>query len=465
VTAVSTPRRRLHPLSPILRGIKALWLVIAAISWQGFAQFGLQIGAAVVAGVGVATLIGSWVAWHFTGYWIAGRELHIHDGVLSRRQRTIPLERLQSVEVVQPLLARALGLAELRCEVVGAKTTEAPLAYLTLAQAKTLRRRLLELSRALDEAPTVEHTDAAVHTHQDDTDRAAIVDEPATPALIKVPAARLFISQLLTPQVFTLPFAVAATIGLFVWQPDVTFFGLAGVITATAGILLKPVRQAMSDYDFTMYDTDDGLRVRRGLTERRTTTLPISRVTAVMIVWPLLWRRAGWVNCRVANAGGSGQNPQERLSGDTLLPVGTADDARVVTSHALPGVDMLAASLQGVPRRARWFVPFGQPVLAAALTERAFITRRGRLTTKLVAVPYNRIQSVRLVQGPLQRRLGLASVHVDIAGVLGIPSRADHRELAEALHMAQQLRDKARAASPQPLGGNPHPSQSDTPSG
>ena len=75
------------------------------------------------------------VSWYNTGYHIVGRELRVYEGLLWRRTRAIPLERLQAVEVVRPLLAQLTGLAELRLEVVGGGKTEAPLAYLTVADA------------------------------------------------------------------------------------------------------------------------------------------------------------------------------------------------------------------------------------------------------------------------------------------------------------------------------------------
>ncbi|HZE38972.1 MAG TPA: PH domain-containing protein [Stackebrandtia sp.] len=421
--------RRLHPLSPLLRGVKMLGVVIAALSWQGFARFGIGIGAAIVAGGGLAAVAWSWVAWHFTGFNIAGRELHITEGVLVRRQRTIPLERLQSVEVVQPLLARPLGLAELRCEVVGASKTEAPLSYLTLDEAHRLRGQLLELSKQ-----------SGVEIEDE--------EEPAASrALLSVPPKRLVAAQLLTPQVFALPLAVAFTIVTFVWNPDVTFFGIAGLITAMAGILLRPVREAMTNYDFTLDDTPDGLRVKRGLTERHTRTLPFARVTAAMIQYPLLWRGAGWARCRVANAGGGGRDRDQVASGDVLLPVGDPADARLVTTLALSGVDMTAARLSGVPRRARWCAPLAQPILGATLDDKVFIAHSGRFTRTLVAVPYARIQSVRVTQGRVQRWLRLATVHADIAGGTLMPAHAAHRDVAEALDMARRLRERARAAA------------------
>jgi putative membrane protein len=59
-------------------------------------------------------------------------------------------------------------------------------------------------------------------------------------------------------------------------------------------------------------------------------------------------------------------------------------------------------------------------------------------------VPYARIQSVRVVQGPLQRRLRLATVYADTAG--GRSGAARDRDLTEAWALAAELTVRARQA-------------------
>jgi putative membrane protein len=95
------------------------------------------------------------------------------------------------------------------------------------------------------------------------------------------------------------------------------------------------------------------------------------------------------------------------------------------------------------PSRARWLAPLAQPKIGAALTEEVFAARSGLLTRRLVLVPYARIQSVRVVQGPLQRRLRVATVYADTAA--GVAA-AEYRDVDEAWRMAADLTDRARAA-------------------
>ena len=72
------------------------------------------------------------------------------------------------------------------------------------------------------------------------------------------------------------------------------------------------------------------------------------------------------------------------------------------------------------------------------------MSRWGLLTREMNLVPYARLQSVRVVQGPLQRWLRLATVYADTAG--GRSGQARDRDLHEAWALAEQLADRARQA-------------------
>jgi putative membrane protein len=59
-------------------------------------------------------------------------------------------------------------------------------------------------------------------------------------------------------------------------------------------------------------------------------------------------------------------------------------------------------------------------------------------------VPYARVQSVRVVQGPLRRLLRLATLHVDTAGA--VRAVASDRDATEAYALAEEVSRRARAA-------------------
>jgi putative membrane protein len=428
------PLRRLHPLSPLLHSAKTLAVMVAAISWQGFAQLGLARWLAVVVVLLLGAVALSVVSWLVTGYHVVGRELRIREGLLWRRNRAIPLDRLQAVDMVRPVLARLVGLAEVRLEVIGAGKAEAPLAYLSAAEAATLRTRLLALSGVA--APPAPATEAAA--------AAPPPEEPERP-VHRVVNKDVVIGQLLTPQAWLVPVGMLVVIMQFTFEGSRTFVGIASTITALIGVAVQPVRRVLDDWDFRVSTAPAGLRLRHGLLDTRSQTVPLSRVQAIGVTWPLLWRPKRWLRCRIDVAGyGRPRGRDEGGPTNRLLPVGDLATARLVVAEVLPGVDVATLALTRPPGRARWLAPVRQPVLAVALTDRAFASVDGRLTRELVVVPYARIQSVRVVQGPLQRRLGLATVHADTAGALR--AVAHHRDLDEARTLAAELTTRARSA-------------------
>lgn len=422
-SAPPAARRRLHPLSPLLHGAKTLTVIVAAISWQGYARLGPVhwaelVGALLVLAVGIAA-----VSWYFTGFELVGRELRIHEGLLWRRTRSIPWERLQTVEVRRPALARLAGVAELRLEVVGGDKTEAPLAFLGVAEAHRLRDLLITLIGSAQAAPT---------------------EQPAVETPVAVVADRdVIVSQLLTPHMWSLPIALGI-IGIQAYfNGSWTFIGIASTITALAGTALQPVRRILTDTRFQLRAGANGLHVSSGLIDLRQQLVPVDRVQAVHAVWPLLWRGRSWLRLSLDIAGSRSQRDNDESATNTLLPVGDLATARRIVPLVLPGVDLVALPVATAPTAARWCAPLGQPYLGVGLADSVFVCRSGVLTRQLALVPYARIQSVRVVSGPWQRLHGLATVCVDTAsGTVA----AVHRTTAEAWWLADQLSTRMRAA-------------------
>ena len=434
------PRRRLHPLSPLLRGARLAVVVVAAISWRGYQDLGIQRWLMAVGAVAILVLLWSGLSWFVTGYHVVGRELRVYEGLLSRRTRAIPLERLQSVELVRPLLARVFGLAELRLEVVGAAKTEAPLAFLAVDEATALRERLLTIARGgrAGPAPDASGQDASGQP------AAAASRTPQPEQRIHLIANRdLVISQLLRPHWWFLPLAIAAPVFFFATGNDVSFIAVASTFTAMIGAVQAPVRAVLNDWRFTIATAEDGLHIHRGLLETRSQTVPKGRVQSVVVHWPLLWRGYGWVRAQMHIAGASAGNENEQRAG--LLPVGTVPTAEAVITEVLPGFVLRSVVVRPVPGRAGWIAPLRRFVLGYQLADAAFVTRDGLLTRQLVIVPYGRIQSVRIRQGPLQRLLRLASVWVDTAGG-GLAAVAPHRDVSEAVALAAALAERSRLA-------------------
>lgn len=151
--------RRMHPVTPLLRG----WKIIAAVLIIASTQFTGDIrGAArLLGGDGWVAVLGgfvlvalvavawSFVSWRVTRYAVTDEAVHLRQGIVFRQQRQARLDRLQAIDVVQPLLARLVGLSELRLEVAGGAGSRVSLAFLRETEADALRAELLALAAGL----------------------------------------------------------------------------------------------------------------------------------------------------------------------------------------------------------------------------------------------------------------------------------------------------------------------------
>lgn len=397
--------QRLHPLSPLLRsGIFlaawAGWVINNARDGIDGIEVLVSGAVAAVAGLGYGA-----ASWWFTRFRVSAEEIRVESGVLRRQSRRVRIERLQAVEVQQPLLARCLGLAELSLEVAGAESG-ARLAFLPLEQAVELRQQLLERSRA-----------------------AAPEKLGAERVLFRVGPGRLLASQLLRTGFITA--SVGALVGLIATAAGGRAIGIVLVLGAVFGVGGVAFRSFAVFYGFTLRESAQGLRIASGLLGLRSQTVPMGRIQGVVLVEPVLWRALRWVRVDVTVAGtrSSGGQDGEQVA-STLVPVADRVEAFALASFVL-GADPTAVPLHEPPRRAAWFAPVTRRRLRIGVDPVLVVTTRGLSTRRTDVVPRAKIQSVRLQRGPLQRALGLASVTIDVPRG-PVAAVAAHRDAQDA---------------------------------
>jgi putative membrane protein len=423
---------RLHPLSPLVRAgrqLMSLVLVLAGILVANHHRVGGDLVIDLVV-VGIA-LSGGFVSWLVTRWQIAAGVLRVDTGLLRRDSRRFPLSQIQAVDVVQTGLARVLGLAELHLRVAGGDSARSGrLACLRLPDAERLRRDLLALSASA----------AAYPAHDGVPAGQAAAD--AERLLFRVKAARLPAAILLT-RAGAIAVAVAAATCL-----TVALSGRISTITPflpfVLGVMVNLWRQLNGEYGTTVAVAADGIRLRSGLIQTTAETIRPGRIQAVRLAEPLIWRAFGWCRVEVDVAGGR-QRRENQAEGQRLravVPVGSRAEAELmlaelVSSRPLPSL--------APPPAARWKAPLTYHFLGWNGDDRYVVASRGRVCRQTTWVPLEKVQSIRWVQGPLQRRLGLATVHLDVAGKR-VSARIQDRGNTEALDILGRLPDLARAA-------------------
>ncbi len=451
---------RLHPLSPLVSaGSRLAGIVVVlfgiAVARQRQAGSDLITDSVLV----VIVLAAGVIRWLVTRWQVAQGVLRVETGLLRRDSRRFPLSQVQAIDIVQSGLARVLGLAELRLRVAGGDASRGGrLACLRRADAERLREQLLALAGA-SAASAVPATDpmtlrlanpptAAGPTTG--TPAAAAASSPApAPAppgaertLFRVRPGRLVVAVLLSDAGLIGALAAAALIAIAEVTRNLSV--VASFLPVGLGAVLGTWRQFSGEFGTTVADAPDGLRLRSGLIQTSAETIRPGRVQAVRLVEPLIWRAFGWCRLEVDIAGPREhrEDPSEGRRLRTLIPVGSRADAgqlmaELLTDRPLP--------LLRPPSAARWKAPLLYHFLGYGGDERYVVASRGRVCRKTTWIPLEKVQSIRWVQGPVQRRLGLATIRLDVAG-RRVTGALQDRAAGEAADLLSRLPDQARAA-------------------
>jgi putative membrane protein len=419
--------QRLHPLSPVVRSGPSLFGIVLVVGTAAAipGRKGNSIYDLVF--VGIAAL-GGVVSWAVTRWRVDGDTLRVETGLIRRQSLQVPLSRTQAVDLVEPLLARILGLAEVRVRTGGVSRGDARLCYLRSSDAIRVRAGLLAVAHGLHES----------------------IPAPPEERLVVVPNVRLVAAGFLTG---VIPASIIALIVLAVLGSTVRAVlvaGGGGMLVTVVTMALSAWRRISTEWSFTVADAPDGLRIRSGLLSRSAETVPRGRIQAVRMVEPLWFRPLGWCRLELHLAGGvkGGDRQQPARVRRALLPVGPLSDAALLLSRVLPERE---ATLTRPPRRAMIRAPLSYHFLQAGIGEHCAVAISGRIRRETEWVPLAKIQSLRAAQGPIQRSLRLASVHLDAAGR---HTRATLRDRAavEAVHLLEELPARCAAARDESKG-------------
>jgi putative membrane protein len=443
---------RFHPLTPWLNA----WLVFVALAFaavNGGREWLAHIGdlAALVgltwilvglAAVILVTVFWTWLWWRKAWFRLADGSLQLAKGLIFRQRRHMPLDRVQTVDTIRPLLARVFGLVKLKVESAGGADSAIELAYLKTADAVHWRRFIL--SRAADARQAHASNAGPAEARVDPTSR-ELVDAAAAPSPAPPKSAETLIGEFLgdddseAPELFAVPTgrligSIALSVGTWATVLVVVTSVVQAVVTGSAGIALGSLPVLLgfglplwtrfaSGFGFNAKQTARGLTLSHGLTTRVSQTIPPGRILAVQLSQGPLWRRLGWWRV-VMNVAGYGAE-SDKQTDPVLVPVAEEETVRravwaVAPGLAQPGVwESVTRAMTGqgptpgfatAPKRSRLLDPLGWRRNGFALTDEALVLRAGALLRRVVLVPHARIQSVEVRQGPLERRLGLAGV-------------------------------------------------------
>ncbi|WP_267163134.1 PH domain-containing protein [Halovenus salina] len=421
-------------------------------------------------------------------YRISPDTLDIYSGVFSRREREIPFDRIQNVDIAQNVFQRALGIAEVRLETAGGGETEARLRYVSRPEATRIQEIVSERKRGEAERDPEEPDDALFEL---DSGELAVLGLTSANfnlfglvvllfVVLGTPVAAEQVSPRLAVLLFLGP-ALAAVALVVLW-------------------VLSGIQAVLRYYAFRLVRHEDELRYQRGLFQQYNGTIPLSKIQTLMIRENVIARAVGYGNLAIETAGyGPGQGNDDI---ESAIPIAkqarlfdlarTIEDFGEISFNRPPKrariryvgrytifVAVLVAALGGIHLQtgvlSDWYLGVVLWLLvppAAHLKwvnlgyycdENYVITRSGFWTRQTTVVPYYRVQTVSVSQTVFQRRRRLGTLVVDTAssggfwGGNGIALDIDIEEasrLHETIHNRFQLSVRERRAgnlrSPQP---------------
>ena len=358
------------------------------------ATYSQLIGFAVL----VLILVAGSLDWWFTRYSLDDLAIHRRSGFLFKKNRTIRLESVQSVDISRPLVARLLGLSELRFEVADGSSEALHIKYVSARKAEVLRRTAMASINLLRSEATGRPVDVLPDSMQISAERMPDADQlhqpfeasygapaqdgaqpanqqatpqqgiqqpgasrrgarmpmpvaadPSQPPIFRISNVRLVGSIMLEHLVWLVP-AVALMVGAAVFaammggeSPFLIFMAmLPGMFAPMVGYVVALWTRFDGAANFKITPSGQGgVTLRYGFTGTHTQNVMVERIQALAVEQSILWRAFGWYRIKMTIAGiGIEKNENQKLvTRNVALPVGNKQEALMVLRLLLPALD------------------------------------------------------------------------------------------------------------------------------
>lgn len=462
--------KRLHPmtlLQRVLVSLPALAFILlpALTSPDTESWFSLLIGILY----GIVALPAIVLQYLRFSYRITPKEVIIQSGVLTRKNRSIPIERVQNIQIEQSLVPRLTGTAKVKIETAGSSATEGVLEYVSLEEARRLRSVIRSFKAETAEGSTAADADADVAAEDDEVQDAA--------PLFSMSLGRVMLSGAFR---FSLVYIAVIFSAIELLNPDPNDIArwmsrgelngifetatsspwLAGLATVFAASLLGWLTGILVNlnryYNFRLWREGDKLRFRRGLLTLSEGTVPLKKVQALILHTNPVMRLFGWYALEVQTVGLNVEEQGHRVvmpfaRKPEILPIAQrirpfdppeafATVSRLtIRRHAVRHTVVLVLLISAASglavwtngdlfawQQAWWALTLTPLILAYAVLhylnhgyavgDDEFYVRRGVFKQYTWIIPTEKYHVFYQTASVFQRRLGLQSLFVDTAG-------------------------------------------------
>lgn len=476
-------KHKLHPISMVIQWGKSLkgmiFPAIIIIAANGFTiNLNVKDGSfwkdsvpfILLFVVGILLFISGAIRWLTFRYWFEESELRIQYGLIVKKNRFIPFDRIQTLNYKEGIFHRIFGLVQVSVETAGGSDmeAEADLIAITKEAANQIEAEMnaAKFGREIaEEQMLVKPTENVIYQMTP----LELVGLATTSGGIGVIIAGVFtvVSQ----------FADLLPLERIVGQ-------LAGVIEFSAVLISILVFMGLfvawvfsvaftmlNYYGFKVTIENERIVITRGLIEKKRVTIPLNRVHAVQVVENPVRQLFGWATVKLETAGGQVSEKGEMDLSVKLFPLVVKKDMYEPLEKIFPQYDFKqdSSAFTKSPKRAKpffyrlnsllwlpvvvavgyYFFPYGllsllviiptillgiwQHKTAAFMISDKQITIVGRFISKTMFITEkNRIQSMQMRQSYFQKRRDIATASVTVmSGINGTKAEAFHMERTE----------------------------------
>ena len=397
-------------------------------------------------------------------------QIRIRQGIFSKKVRTISVNRIHNINVHQGIIARMLGVVRLDIETAGGDQAEASMAALSRSKARNIQDFVRR-----EKAQSAEH-----RQETDDTRDIVPIYRMTLSDILIAGATTSRMGMIMVGLAAVFNYVQEST---FMGRPDWVqdLIDLASSISIPGGFtmvviglmtlvlvfllawLISIASALVRWYRFTLVQKGVDLNIRTGLLTIREFTIPLNKVQALQFDITPLRRPLGLLQIRVISAGHVGIEENRRAESDILAPIthnrqvdhfvrSVYKDAnwdgvkwravdlytrnrhfRILCSTLLLPAIGLSIPFEawrpviwgvylclGIP--GAWFVAHQTYRHTAYAYDADYIyIKNGFIGLHYWVLPTRRLQNLAVHQNPFQRRLGLASLVLDLAGADSSP--------------------------------------------
>jgi putative membrane protein len=469
--------RRLHPLTIFYRAIISLpgllfplYLAFVNKDSQEWFFIVLIIIFALVA------FPFNFLSYFYFTFLIRKEEIIIKSGVLSRNQRNIPIERVQNVDITQNFLHQLLNIAKVEIQTAGGTETEGVLEYVSKSDAEEIRDVIRQYQNIIEQEKEEETKDkedseiAEDQTSDHDQSNENIFRKKINE---ETELFRMSVRELVTygmlrfrPLVLAGIFILLQYFNIFptmmedvesyldiksLKELDVTMLIIYALLFLFITMFLSWIADILLTvnqyYDFRLSLEGNKLHTEYGLLGKRKGTIPLKKLQSITIASNFITRKLNLYSLRLQTAGLGVRKSMPEVAVPLARYERVNELAHGIRQHDEP-IEYKHVSRLTIRRAMFRYSLVLLPIIAlgiylstwmalllvltpllyyAALLRYQYrgyaiqndniIIKQGFFFQRISIIPIHKIQTLHIVETFFQRRLGLATVNVDTAGM------------------------------------------------